>query len=85
MQLERGGEADAQIQRETVTDLRVDAGQEVKLNFKDMRMMSKGRVWDGIQCERVEEQFSMAQMLSLQLQNEAGDAREGPSTSSIPP
>ena len=36
----------------------------------------------GSECEVVEaeEEFLMAKMLSLQLQNEAGDAGEGPST-----
>ena len=165
MRLERGGklQADAQIQREIVTNLRADAGEEEKLNFKDMRRMSKGRVWDqdavvelreyreaidaakllkknarlnkqnagpstpskpparakckveqlaivpdpvvnlwdnrsrggedteregsetggsGSECEVVEEEeeFLMAKMLSLQLQNAAGDAGKGPST-----
>ena len=40
----QGWEADAQIQRELVTNLRADAGEEEKLNFKDARRMPKGRV-----------------------------------------
>ena len=32
--------------REIVTNLRADAGEEEKVNFKDMRGMPQGRVWD---------------------------------------
>ena len=39
-----GCEAAAQIQREIVANLGADAGEEEKVNFKDMRRMAKGRV-----------------------------------------